>query len=97
MSAFRSLREFVVGLQSPNDAKANLINAISLMSEINDQYLEIAVQKDEAMQELQAMVMDAQNKHKEIEDKIYQCQVRADENMILAEKSDPKCVAEDED
>lgn len=83
MSAFRTLRDLIAGVSSPDEAKDNLIQLITLMSEINDHYLDVAVRKDQLTQDLQAMVAKAQTKHNEIEEKIHECQVKADSNMCL--------------
>lgn len=80
-SSFKRLRDIVDNLNSVEEAKGRLFDIISLMSEINNLYLEISYSKYQVMNKLEKTAKDARQEQIKAEESLHSCQVIADHNL----------------
>ncbi|OHT11159.1 hypothetical protein TRFO_01060 [Tritrichomonas foetus] len=88
---FEQLRQLVLNLQSSEEANDQLIEAISLISEINHLYINISLKRDKVMTQLLETAERAKEKQVMCEELLHTCQLRADSNRsIIPNKVDIK-------
>ena len=81
----------MLSLSSEDDAKKGFVDAIDLMSLVNDDYISISVAKDEAMNKLKKTMKAAKKKQVQVEEQIHNCQIHADNNLAeIPDEFDPK-------
>jgi hypothetical protein len=83
MKAFSDLREFVLSLGSAEEAKQRLSEAIGLMAAVNDLYMDVSIDKDEAMLKLQEVAEKGRENQMACEEWIHTCQLKADRNVAV--------------
>jgi DNA repair ATPase RecN len=83
-SPFVEMRALALSFESTKDAQDQLFGAIGFMSDINDLYLNVSIQKDHVRVQLQERVQEARAAQMHCEECIYTCQLRADTNLAIA-------------
>lgn len=80
-NSFKKLRDIVDNINSVDEAKDKLFDVITLMSEINNLYLEISYSRYEAMNELDKTAKSARQQQIKAEESLHACQLIADQNL----------------
>jgi hypothetical protein len=83
MEAFDEIRSLALSLKSCPDAHTRLVDAVVLMSEVNDLYLEISVRKDEVLSRLRQTAESARTEQLICEEWIHNCELKADRNLAI--------------
>ena len=91
MEHFSALREFALSLTSTEDARSRLVDAIDMMSQVNNDYIGISIAKDETLRQLKKTIKAANEKQLDVEKAIHECQIKADNNLAnVPDEFDPK-------
>ena len=81
INSFAQLRELVLSINSVEDAQSKLIDIVALMSEINNQYIDISYQRYKLITDLQKTADEAKKLQIALEECLHNCQLLADSNL----------------
>jgi hypothetical protein len=82
-SPFQRLRSLALSLSTRADTESQIVEAICLMSEINEVYLEISIERDRVRAQLQEKAEEARTAQFVCEEWVHACQLKADSNMAV--------------
>jgi hypothetical protein len=80
---FQQFRALLLSLHSREDVYARRYDAIALISDINAQYLTVAIDRDSLTIQLQEQVEKARRVQANIEELLHVCQMKADSNLAM--------------
>jgi hypothetical protein len=80
---FLELRALALSLNSREDVEAKLVDAVCIMSEINELYLDVAIERDSVLTRLEEKAGEARAVQNSCEEWVHTCQLKADANLAI--------------